>query len=142
MRDDREESGVNILPLILIAVLLYLTMGQQKGCTFQWPTTTVVAPSKVTAAVYVYEKDAGGVPGFMGAALDALNRREPPILATPFEEDTTDSTGETPAQYREALTAAREAGLPSLVVQAGSTVVRVVKGADLKSPEDVFKAVQ
>ena len=83
--------------------------------------------TKATAATYVYEKDqTGSVPGPVLVALDKLNR-DKKILATTFEDDTLDSTGETPEQYKVPLAAANAAGLPALVVTAGAKVLRTVK---------------
>lgn len=81
---------------------------------------------KVTAATYVYEKDDGGIPDEVQTGLDRLNR-ERKILATFFEQNTVDGTGEVPDQYKAPLEAAKKAGLPSLVATAGVKVVRVVK---------------
>lgn len=83
------------------------------------PTTTA------TAVTYVYEKDQGGVPAAVSAGLSELNTAT--LRATTFEEDTTDADGDTPDQYQAALKAAKEAGLPALVVTAGATVLRVIK---------------
>lgn len=77
-----------------------------------------------TAAVYVYEKDAGGVPPFVAVAVNRLNR-ERKVVATLLEDDTTDGDGDVPEQYRSALDAARKAGLPAVVALAGRTVLRV-----------------
>jgi len=77
-----------------------------------------------TAAVYVYEKDDGGVPPFVAVAVNRLNR-ERKVVATLLEDDTTDGDGEVPEQYRSALDAARKAGLPAVVALAGRTVLRV-----------------
>lgn len=99
-----------------------------------------VIGSKATAATYVYEKDqTGSVPGPVLVALDKLNR-DKNILATTFEDDTLDNTGETPAQYKVPLKAANDAGLPSLVVTAGAKVLKVVK--DPKTEAAVLEAVQ
>lgn len=92
-----------------------------------WPwkvRPAVTAPA--TAAVYVYEKDDGGVPAAITVGVNRLNR-ERRIIATLLEDDTTDGTGDVPDQYRPALDAARKAGLPALVVLSGATVLRVVK---------------
>jgi hypothetical protein len=121
---DRARISVSLVLLLGLGLLA----SSERGCSIPG------VGGKVTAVTYVYEKDDGAVPSFVGAALDKLNRREPPILATPFEEDTTDSTGETPAQYKSAVTAARAAGLPSLVTQAGDKVIKVIKDP---KPEDV-----
>lgn len=80
-------------------------------------------PSQVTQVTYVYEKSRHYLPNQVAAELDRLNRAG--ILATSFEADTVDSTGQTPRQYVAALAAAKAAGLPCLVSQRGSTVFRV-----------------
>lgn len=104
---------------LLILVMVWLLLGGG---------IPSIGPSqKATAATYVYEKDDTAIPSQVLLALDKLNRREPPILATPFEEDTLDGNNQTPAQYQVAVKAARDAGLPSLVVQAGDKVLKVVK---------------
>lgn len=90
-----------------------------------WNVPSILAPSKVTAATYVYEKDAGTPPPGVLAGLSTLNAQG--IIATTFEEDTTDGTGETPAQYKLAKEEATKAGLPALVIQAGDKVIRVIK---------------
>jgi hypothetical protein len=126
------KQTLNTLVLALIVGLL-LMRGQ--GCTIAPPVVT----EKVTAVTYVYEKDAGGVPSGVAGALNQLNRREPTILATTFEEDTKDATGETPHQYKPALIAAQAAGLPALVVQAGDKVLKVVKAP--KTDTEVLEAV-
>jgi hypothetical protein len=118
-----------------LAVIGLLIFSRVNGCQF---LPSVIAPSQTTQVTYVYEKDSGGVPSFVGAALNALNRREPPILATPFEEDTTDNDSQVPDQYKIALEAARKSGLPALVVQAGDKVVKAVKDP---KPED-FESVK
>jgi hypothetical protein len=105
---------------LLAAVVVWLLLqgsGAMQGCG---------ASAKVTAVVYVYEKDQGSVPPPVLSALDKLNRQG--ITATSFEDDSTDGTGDVPDQYKAALPAAREAGLPSLVVSAGERVLRTVKG--------------
>ena len=104
------------------------------------PVPTVPAPTtKVTAVTFVYEKDLHVVPAPVLAALNKLNR-EKKIVATTFEKDVKDGTGEVPEQYRVALDAATKAGLPALVVLAGKDVLRVVK--DPRSEQDVLNAVE
>ncbi len=102
------------------------------------PTPTPVVTTPATAAVYVYEKDATPVPVGVTVGLNRLNR-EKGIRATLFEEDTTDGDGDVPDQYRSALTAAQQQGLPALVVLADKTVLRVVK--DPRTVEQVFEAI-
>lgn len=91
------------------------------------PPPVVVPPTtKALAATFVYEKDSHAIPVGVLAALNKLNR-ERGIVATVLEADTTDGTGEVPEQYRVALAAAKEAGLPCLVVTGLAGVIRVVK---------------
>jgi len=78
-----------------------------------------------TACVYVYEKDQTAIPRAVQAALQRLNANG--LTATDMEVDTTDGDGDVPEQYRAAVAEARKAGLPCLVVLAGTRVVRVVK---------------
>ncbi len=84
------------------------------------------AIGKATAATYVYEKDSTAIPSAVEAALNRLNR-ERKIVATVFEQDTKDGTGETPEQYKASLAAATQAGLPALVATSGTRVLRVTK---------------
>lgn len=91
-------------------------------------SSLVPGSQRPTAVTYVYEKDTGGVPGFIGSGLDRLNRLDPPIMATAFEEDTVNSaTATIPTQYKIPREAAIKAGLPALVVQSGERVLKVVK---------------
>jgi hypothetical protein len=125
--------------VLVLGAAVWMAIGGPKvgGCKLPvgpWPIA-----QKATAVTYVYEKDSGGVPSAVGGALDKLNRREPPIMATAFEEDTKDATGDTPLQYKAALIAAQAAGLPVLVVQAGDKVLKVVKAP--KTDSEVLEAV-
>lgn len=96
------------------------------GITVNFKLWQVVVTDVATSGVYVHEKDSGAVPSGVMAGLNRLNR-EKGIVATVFEEDTTDGDGDVPEQYREPLRAAREAGLPAFVVMGGGKVLRVVK---------------
>jgi len=80
---------------------------------------------KPTAVTYIFEKDDGAVPSEVAAALGKLNTKG--ILATSFEQNSTNGQGQTPAQYVVPLAAAKEAGLPCLVSTAGEKVLKVVK---------------
>ncbi len=105
-------------PLAFIAAgLLLLTLPR-----VEWGRVDTTGPA--TAAVYVYEKDDGGVPAYVTVAVNRLNR-ERKVVATLLEDDTTDGDGDVPEQYRSALDAARKAGLPAVVALAGRTVLRV-----------------
>ena len=89
------------------------------------PLPSIVAPA-ATSATYVYEKDTTAIPAAVMAGLNRLNR-EKKVIATVFEQDTTDGAGEIPDQYKTAVAEAKKAGLPSLVVMSGANVVEVVK---------------
>lgn len=106
------------------------------------PVTPVTPadPSAVTQVTYVYEKDRDGEPssGVM-VALDKLNRQG--ILATKFEDDTTDGDDDVPAQYAVALKAAKEKGeQAALVVQAGAVVKSVWH--NIRTEADVMEAAK
>jgi hypothetical protein len=90
------------------------------------PPPVVVDPSVPMAATYVYEKDDTAIPVGVSTGLNRLNR-ERGVLATLFEDDTRDGDGDVPDQYRVALAAAVQAGLPAFVVTAGDKVLVVVK---------------
>jgi hypothetical protein len=92
----------------------------------------------IDRATYIYEKDTHIAPRPVVEALQKLN--EQGIVATQFEQDTTTGTGQVPAQYTKSLAAAREAGLPALVIEAGGNVVRVVKNPT--TLEAVMEAVR
>jgi len=89
------------------------------------PDDTPPLTIKADRATYIYEKDTHVAPRPVVEALQKLN--EQGIVATQFEQDSTTGTGQVPVQYQKSLAAAREAGLPALVVEAGGSVVRVVK---------------
>lgn len=80
--------------------------------------------TKATAAVYVYEKDSGGVPPEITRAIGKLNDRE--IIAATHEDDGTNAVNSIPAQYRLAVPAARAAGLPAFVSMAGDKPLRTI----------------
>ena len=109
--------------LFLLAAGLFLLAGPLPDVP--WPFLAMTAPA-VTAAVYVYEKDATSIPTGVVVGLNLLNR-ERGVVATLLEADATDGDGEIPDQYRPALLAAKDRGLPALVVLSGSTVVSIVQ---------------
>jgi len=90
-----------------------------------WSVTAPAAPVVADRVVYVYEKDDGDSPAWVTTGLNRLNR-ERRVVATLFEDNTTNGAGDIPTQYREAVPAARVAGLPALVVLGGTNVLRVV----------------
>lgn len=97
-----------------------------------------VARSKPAAAVYVYEKDAGGVPPGVSVGLDKLNAAG--IVATAIDDDVVNADGQIPKQYEKAIPAAREAGLPCLVMLGASGVLNVMP--DPKTESDVLEAAR
>lgn len=117
-------------PLVTFCVLALagwlMFGGDVGGCSFSNP----LAPTKVDRVTYVHDEKAPLPSGVM-AALDELNLKG--VVATAFPDDTTDGEGQVPDQYRIALPAAKASGIPSLVVQAGDKVVRVVKGPTTKA---------
>ena len=125
----------NIVVLLLFAAGLIL-ITQPEGCINISP-----GPSGVDRVTYVYEKDNTIIPKPVAYALQKLNEDETAgILASEFEQNTTDGNGEIPDQYKIALETAKEAGLPALVVQSGDRVVKVVKNPTTE--EHVTEAVK
>lgn len=108
------------LKTLILFVGLYLVLTSGNGQPWTWPT---IAPSKVTQVTYVYEQRDGSPPPAVQAALAELNKGD--IVASPIDKDALDGTDQVPEQYKIAIAAAKT--LPSLVVQAGETVKRVVE---------------
>jgi hypothetical protein len=94
--------------------------------------------SALTAAVYIHEKDDTPVPSAVRAAISQLNSQG--LLATEYEEDTTDGTDDVPAQYKLPLEAAKKAGLPAMVFLAKDKVAKVLK--DPKTDTEILEAVK
>lgn len=78
--------------------------------------TTPATPSAVKRVTYVYEKDDGEIPSEVAVALDRLNR-DRKIVASKYEDDTTDGSDDVPEQYKAALAIAREFGEPIIVIE-------------------------
>lgn len=134
---NQQRSG-NDRTLLIIGIIL-IVLGLLKfdlGAIFD--PSLPNNPTTVTAAVYVYEKDDGPVPAGVYAGIEKLNR-EKQILASLFEDDTVDGTGETPEQYKPALDAARSKSIPALVVLSGTTVVSVVEKPQTES--EILEAI-
>jgi len=110
-------------PFILLAAGLILLGGVPLPVI---PWLSAVVERKPTAVVYVYEKDDTAVPVGVTVGLDRLNR-ERGVVATLFEDDSTDGDGDVPEQYVAALEAARREGLPAIVVLSGSAVLSTTK---------------
>lgn len=129
---NRKFDWLDIACLVLAAWLLF---GGAKGCDFDWPDWLPVT-TKATAATYVHDEKAV-IPSGVMAALNELNARG--IIATAFPDDATDNDDQVPDQYKVTLPAAKAAGIPSLVVQAGDRVLRTVKAPTTKA--QVLEAV-
>lgn len=84
-------------------------------------------PLKIDRVTWVWEKDSGPIPRHVASALQRINAELSGIVASDFEDDTTDGNGEVPDQFKVALTASKTAGVPVLVLQAGSMVVKAWK---------------
>lgn len=116
------------------------------------PTPPVDPSKKVTQVTYVFEKDQTAVPRQVSLALRRINvESSGSVVATEFEEDSTvDGTpnGRVPSQYKIALEAAIKEGpdpattadVPVLVVQSGTTVLRVIKAPTTE--EQVMEAAK
>lgn len=104
------------------------------------PSVPIDPSKKVTQVTYVYEKDQNNVPPPVSFGLQRINQDSlGSVVASAFEEDTIDGSGQVPDQYAIALEAARKAGLPALVVQSGQVVLKVVK--DPKTEQSVAEAI-
>ena len=124
-------------PLVLIAAGLFVAFGLPDVSALRDWVTVPVVHTTADAVVYVHEKDESAVFPAIRAALNTLNRRN--VLATVFEDDTTDGGGDIPEQYKLPLEAARKGGLPCLVVMAGGKVLRVVVNPTAEQVEGVAK---
>ena len=121
---------LNIYTLIGLVGIAYILFIQD----------TRITSGDLDQVVYVYEKDDGPVPRPVAGALMEINLNEAlKIEATEFESDTVDPDGDVPEQYQAALAAAKEAGLPALVVLAGDRVVKVIK--DPSTMEQVMESI-
>jgi hypothetical protein len=94
------------------------------------PSWTIPGLSKPTAVTYVHDEKAV-VPSEVYVALAELNAQG--IRATTFPDDASDGDDQVPDQYKVTLPAAKAAGIPSLVVQAGERVLRTVKAPTTKA---------
>lgn len=128
----KKKSDDGIVPVLLVLAVLFFARGGKLPSVI--PSTT-----QAQAATYVYEKDNGEPsPGVM-KGLDRLNR-EKKILATVFEDDSTNGLGQVPAQYRTAVEAARTVNGPALVVTgAEGKVLKVVNAPTTEA--QVWEAV-
>jgi hypothetical protein len=141
-QQQRNQTVAWVLLLVSLSTVSYIAGKQGWSVdprTWVTPSVPAVVPAvKVTAATYVYEKDEGGMPPAVTAALSKLN--EQGIVATVFERNTVNGAGQVPTQYVSPLAEASKSGLPALVVSAGSVVVKVVKAP--KTEAEVMGAIR
>lgn len=131
----RRSSKDTLIALVLVAGSPLLPVsGREWKVEIKSP---VVSPA-VSAVVYVYEKDEASIPVGVSSAINRLNR-ERSIVASIFERDTVDGTGQTPDQFKPALDAAKRESIPSLIVLSGTSVVKVVKSP--KTETEVLGAI-
>lgn len=137
-RKDADDIRSAIGMLLLSSGLLMFGCDQHLPLVdIEWkPSPVRPVDLKATSAVYVYEKNDGPVPPAVTAAIDKINR-EKKVLASLFEDDTTDGSGDVPDQYKPALEAAKKASIPAFVVLSGTTAVAVV--ASPKSIEEMMR---
>jgi hypothetical protein len=94
------------------------------------PSTPVTpeVPSKIVGVTYYYEKDSTAVPSFVQVSLNRINRENPGIRATSFEDDTTNGMDNVPAPHRIALAKSRELGQPVVIARdASGNVIKSIK---------------
>jgi len=96
-------------------------------------------PSTVSQVTYIYEKDETAPPPEVSGELLRLNQ-ETEIAASEIDDDVVDGSGEVPDQYKKSIQAAREHGLPCLVIQDDQGNVLAVV-ASPTTAEDIRKAV-
>jgi hypothetical protein len=93
-------------------------------------------PLRVT---YVWEKDQAAIPQAVQVALQQLNA-DGSVVATDVEQDVTDGDGDVPDQYKTAITEAKKAGVPALVVEFSDGTSRTMK--DPRTAEQMAEAVK
>lgn len=128
---SRTQQNLSVLIVVVSAMLM---LAARNGVALP----TLIESPLPSAVTYVYEKDNTPLYPQVSAGLNRLNR-ERKIRATAIDDDVLDGTGQVPEQYKVAIPAAQEAGLPALVVTAGDTVLKVVK--DPTTVEQVWGAV-
>lgn len=134
---NQQLSGSNKTLLIIGIILIVLGLLKVDfGVVFDLPLNS---PTTLTAAVYVYEKDEGPIPVGVYAGIEKLNT-EKNIVASIFEKDTIDGTGETPEQFKPALVAAKARSIPSLVILSGTTAINIVEKP--QTEEEILEAIK
>lgn len=104
--------------LIVVGLLAYLL----------WQAQSTVVPADVPIRVtYVYEASSTAIPPGVEVAFNKLNRQEDRKIIARLLEDPTDSGGPVAEEDKVPLAAAKEAGLPAIVVVVNGAAVKVVK---------------
>ncbi len=96
----------------------------------------VPVTTEADQVTYVYEQRDQTVPRPIQAALQKLNQGGK-IKATAIDKDAKTSSGQVPSQYKNAITAAAESGIPCLVVESKGKVIRVVRNPKVEDVEAV-----
>lgn len=99
------------------------------------PVDPTVRPNRAT---YIYESRQGAPPPPVLAALSKLNVPGG-FVASAIDQHVLTGKGQIPVQYYSALEAAKKAGIPCLVIESASGVLRVVKSP--QTAKDVTDAV-
>lgn len=108
-----------ILTLLLLLGLVFLVSRNQP--TPPAPPTT----DQIVRLTYVYEKDQGSIPPAISAGLSAVSLSRESVVASAYEDDSTNGLDRVPKQYERAAEASREYGTPCLVAESVERVVRV-----------------
>lgn len=124
---------------VSLAVAVAVVAIQAKGCVL--PDLVPDLTPGPTAATVVYDKDQAPIPSAVKAAIDEINRTTD-IVATFFEANTRDGSGQVPDQYRVPAAAAEGSGVPALVVTSGDTVLKVRPIVRETTKAEVMEAVQ
>lgn len=121
-----------------LSILLLATTLTLIGCPD--PIPPVVPVETISKITYVYEKDEGGVPSAILAALSEVESSHASVTVSVFEDDTVDGTGQVPVQFQRAKEASDKYGRPCLVAESVERVVRV--RLKPKGREDVLYALE
>lgn len=90
---------------------------------------------KPDQVVFVYEKDDGAPPSYVGGAIARINLI-PGVVATMEDDDTRDASGAIADQYKVAFPEATKVGLPALVSLSRGKLLKATKNpteADFES---------
>ena len=119
--------------LLIFFAMLWATVRYGGGGEF---VPTLKNP---TAGHYVYEKDETQVPAGVQSAMNRY-QTELGLQASVVDIHVVDGDGQTPEQYATAFPAAKEHGLPCLVILASDEVLKII--ADPRTEEQAMEAVQ